>query len=53
MHQEPITVIIQRYPDALPGDTTSEPVVGELLELLGRGLENGLGTVDIQVHRIR
>jgi RNA polymerase sigma-70 factor (ECF subfamily) len=32
MHEEPTTVIIQRYLDALPGDTTAEPVVRELLE---------------------
>jgi RNA polymerase sigma-70 factor (ECF subfamily) len=32
MHDEPTTVIIQRYLDALPGDTTTEPVVRELLE---------------------
>jgi hypothetical protein len=32
MHEEPTTVIIQRYLDALPGDTAAEPVVRELLE---------------------
>ena len=32
MHEEPTTVIIQRYLDALPGDTTAEPIVRELLE---------------------
>ena len=32
MHEEPTTVIIQRYLDALPGDTVAEPVVRELLE---------------------
>ena len=32
MHEEPTTVIIQRYLDALPGDTTEEPIVRELLE---------------------
>jgi RNA polymerase sigma-70 factor (ECF subfamily) len=32
MHQEPTTVIIQRYLDALPGDTATEPIVRELLE---------------------
>jgi RNA polymerase sigma-70 factor (ECF subfamily) len=32
MHEEPTTVIIQRYLDALPGDTTAEPMVRELLE---------------------
>jgi RNA polymerase sigma-70 factor (ECF subfamily) len=32
MHEEPTTVIIQRYLDALPGDAAAEPVVRELLE---------------------
>jgi RNA polymerase sigma-70 factor (ECF subfamily) len=32
MHEEPTTVIIQRYLDALPGDTAPEPIVRELLE---------------------
>src|SRR5262245_14730670 len=32
MHEEPTTVIIQRYLDALPGDTAAEPVARELLE---------------------
>jgi hypothetical protein len=32
MHEEPTTVIIQRYLDGLPGDTSAEPVVRELLE---------------------
>ena len=32
MHEEPTTVIIQRYLDALPGDTDAEPLVRELLE---------------------
>jgi RNA polymerase sigma-70 factor (ECF subfamily) len=33
MHEEPTTtVIIQRYLDALPGDTTAEPIIRELLE---------------------
>jgi RNA polymerase sigma-70 factor (ECF subfamily) len=32
MHEEPTTVIIQRYLEALPGDTAAEPVVRELLE---------------------
>src|SRR5215831_12271255 len=32
MHDEPTTVIIQRYLDALPGDPAAEPVVHELLE---------------------
>jgi RNA polymerase sigma-70 factor (ECF subfamily) len=32
MHDEPTTVVIQRYLDALPGDTTAEPIIRELLE---------------------
>ncbi len=32
MHEEPTTVIIQRYLDALPGDTATERTVRELLE---------------------
>ena len=32
MHEEPTTVIIQRYLDALPGDAAAEPLVRELLE---------------------
>src|SRR5262245_36447510 len=32
MHEEPTTVIIQRYLDALPGDTDTERTVRELLE---------------------
>jgi RNA polymerase sigma-70 factor (ECF subfamily) len=32
MHEEPTTVIIQRYLDALPGDTAAEPIVRELME---------------------
>jgi RNA polymerase sigma-70 factor (ECF subfamily) len=32
MHEEPTTVIIQRYLDALAGDTTAEPMIRELLE---------------------
>ena len=32
MSEEPTTVIIQRYLDALPGDTAAEPVIRELLE---------------------
>jgi hypothetical protein len=32
MYEEPTTVVIQRYLDALPGDTAAEPVVRELLE---------------------
>jgi RNA polymerase sigma-70 factor (ECF subfamily) len=32
MPDEPTTVIIQRYLDALPGDTPAEPIIRELLE---------------------
>src|SRR5262245_38274972 len=32
MDEEPTTVIIQRYLDALPGDAAAEPVVRALLE---------------------
>ena len=32
MHEEPTTVVIQRYLEALPGDTATDPVVRELLE---------------------
>ena len=32
MHEDPTTVVIQRYLDALPGDAAAEPVVRELLE---------------------
>src|SRR5215471_575356 len=32
MHEEPTTVIIQRYLDAIPGDAAAEPIVRELLE---------------------
>jgi RNA polymerase sigma-70 factor (ECF subfamily) len=32
MHEEPTTLIIQRYLDALPGDAAAEPIVRELLE---------------------
>ena len=32
MHEEPTTVVIQRYLDALPGDTATERTVRELLE---------------------
>jgi RNA polymerase sigma-70 factor (ECF subfamily) len=32
MHEEPTTIIIQRYLDALPGDTAAEPIIRELLE---------------------
>jgi RNA polymerase sigma-70 factor (ECF subfamily) len=32
MHEEPTTVVIQRYLDALPGETVAEPIIRELLE---------------------
>jgi RNA polymerase sigma-70 factor (ECF subfamily) len=32
MPEQPTTVIIQRYLDALPGDTATEPIIRELLE---------------------
>jgi RNA polymerase sigma-70 factor (ECF subfamily) len=32
MHEEPTTTVIQRYLDALPGDTAAEPLIRELLE---------------------
>jgi RNA polymerase sigma-70 factor (ECF subfamily) len=32
MHEEPTTIVIQRYLDALPGDKTAEPIIHELLE---------------------
>jgi RNA polymerase sigma-70 factor (ECF subfamily) len=32
MHEEPTTIIIQRYLEALPGETAAEPIVRELLE---------------------
>jgi hypothetical protein len=32
MNEDPTTVIIQLYQDALPGDTAAEPIVRELLE---------------------
>jgi RNA polymerase sigma-70 factor (ECF subfamily) len=32
MNEEPTTVIIHRYLDALPGDAAAEPIIRELLE---------------------
>src|SRR5215468_7555192 len=32
MNEEPTTVVIQRYLDALPGDTAAEPIIRELLD---------------------
>jgi RNA polymerase sigma-70 factor (ECF subfamily) len=38
MHDEPTTVIIQRYLDALPGDTAAEPLIREVLDRAARRL---------------
>ena len=32
MQEEPTTAVIQRYVDALPGDTAAEPIIRELLD---------------------
>jgi len=32
MHKEPTTAVIQRYLDALPGDTAADPIIRALLE---------------------
>jgi RNA polymerase sigma-70 factor (ECF subfamily) len=32
MHEEPTTVVVQRYLDAMPGDSAAEPVIRQLLE---------------------
>jgi RNA polymerase sigma-70 factor (ECF subfamily) len=32
MHEEPTTVVIQRYLDALPGDRAAEPIIREVLD---------------------
>src|SRR5262249_33616462 len=45
MNEEPTTVIIQRYLDALPGDATAEPVVRELLERAAGRLRLLCGTL--------
>src|SRR5262245_36199807 len=44
MHEEPTTVIIQRYLDALPGDTAAEPMIRELLERAVARLRRLCGT---------
>jgi RNA polymerase sigma-70 factor (ECF subfamily) len=44
MHEEQTTVIIQRYLDAMPGDTAAEPIVRELLEQAVRRLRLLCGT---------
>src|SRR5947199_10541677 len=38
MHEEPTTPAIQRYLEALPGDTAAEPVIRELLDRAVRRL---------------
>jgi len=45
MNEEPTTVVIQRYLDALPGDTAAEPVVRELLERAAGRLRLLCGTL--------
>jgi RNA polymerase sigma-70 factor (ECF subfamily) len=45
MNEEPTTVIIQRYLDALPGDTAAEPVIRELLERAAGRLRLLCGTL--------
>jgi RNA polymerase sigma-70 factor (ECF subfamily) len=45
MNEEPTTVIIQRYLDALPGDTAAEPIVRELLERAAGRLRLLCGTL--------
>ena len=48
MHEEPTTVIIQRYLDALPGDPASEPIVRELLERADRPIAHFVCHVPLQ-----
>src|SRR5262245_1520388 len=45
MHEEPTTVIIQRYLNALPGDLAAEPVIRELLERAAGRLRLLCGTL--------
>jgi RNA polymerase sigma-70 factor (ECF subfamily) len=45
MNQEPTTVIIQRYLDALPADPAAEPIVRELLERAAGRLRLLCGTL--------
>ena len=45
MNEEPTTVIIQRYLDALPGDTAAEPIIRELLERAAGRLRLLCGTL--------
>jgi RNA polymerase sigma-70 factor (ECF subfamily) len=44
-HEEPTTVIIQRYLDALHGDTAAEPIIRELLERAVGRLRRLCGTL--------
>ena len=45
MNEEPTTVVIQRYLDALPGDAPAEPIVRELLERAAGRLRLLCGTL--------
>ena len=45
MSEEPTTVVIQRYLDALPGDAAAEPIVRELLERAAGRLRLLCGTL--------
>ena len=45
MNEEPTTVVIQRYLDALPGDADVEPIVRELLERAAGRLRLLCGTL--------
>ena len=45
MNEEPTTVIVQRYLDALPGDAAAEPVVRELLQRAAGRLRLLCGTL--------
>jgi RNA polymerase sigma factor (sigma-70 family) len=45
MNEEPTTVIIQRYLDAMPGDTAAEPIIRELLERAASRLRLLCGTL--------
>ena len=45
MNEEPTTVIIQRYLDALPGDAAAEPIIRELLERAAGRLRQLCGTL--------
>ena len=45
MHEEPTTAVIQRYLDALPGDSAAEPIIRELLERAAGRLRLLCGTL--------